>query len=179
MSRGLAMGGHQSAMMISDTWLTPPEIIAVLGPFDLDPCAAPDPKPWATAATHYTLPADGLAEPWFGRVWLNPPYSREAVKWLRRLADHGTGTALVFARTETSWFVETVWRRASGILFLHGRLHFHHADGLRARANAGAPSCLVAYGPQDATRLAYSGLAGSYVSLDDNAAAVLSEGGTR
>lgn len=24
----------------SDVWLTPPEIVADLGPFDLDPCAA-------------------------------------------------------------------------------------------------------------------------------------------
>ena len=25
----------------SDVWLTPPEIIDAVGPFDLDPCAAP------------------------------------------------------------------------------------------------------------------------------------------
>lgn len=158
-----AIGGHQSARMITDTWLTPPEILAVLGPFDLDPCAAPEPRPWPTAATHYTLPTDGLAEPWHGRVWLNPPYSREAVKWLRRLADHQHGTALVFARTETSWFVETVWAAATAILFLDGRVHFHYPDGTRAPANAGAPSCLVAYGIEDALRLAHSNLPGTYV----------------
>lgn len=165
MSRGLAMGGHQSARMDSDTWLTPPDILAALGDFDLDPCAAPEPRPWPTAARHICRPADGLAEPWAGRVWLNPPYSREAVRWLQRLAAHGSGTALVFARTETSWFVETVWRRASAVLFLHGRLHFHRGDGVRAAANAGAPSCLVAYGSPDADRLEVSGLAGTYVLL--------------
>lgn len=161
MSRGLAMGGHQSARMGTDTWLTPPHILDALGAFDLDPCAAPEPRPWPTAEFHYTLPTDGLAEAWFGRVWLNPPYSREAVKWLRKLVDHGTGTALVFARTETSWFIETVWRQASAILFLHGRLHFHHADGTRAPANAGAPSCLVAYSQDDAGVLATCGLEGT------------------
>lgn len=155
------MGGHQSARMITDTWLTPPEILSALGPFDLDPCAAPEPRPWPTADVHYALPSDGLTEPWFGRVWCNPPYSREAVKWLRRLAEHGTGTALVFARTETTWFVETVWEQASAILFLHGRLHFHHADGTRAPANAGAPSCLVAYGQDDAQVLTTCGLEGT------------------
>ena len=160
-----SMGSHQSAAMVTDTWLTPPHILDALGKFDLDPCAAPDPKPWPTADTHYTLPTDGLAEPWFGRVWLNPPYSREAVKWLRKLADHGTGTALVFARTETSWFVETVWERATAVLFLHGRLHFHYADGTRAAANAGAPSCLVAYGRRDADILAECGLTGTFVRL--------------
>jgi hypothetical protein len=162
------MGSHQSASMLSDTWLTPPHILAALGDFDLDPCAAPDPKPWPTASTHYTLPTDGLAEPWFGRVWLNPPYSREAVVWLRKLAEHGTGTALVFARTETSWFVETVWNAASAVLFLHGRLYFHRADGVKALANAGAPSCLVAYGRVDADMLSDSGLPGTFVRLRED-----------
>jgi DNA N-6-adenine-methyltransferase (Dam) len=159
------MGGHQSASMITDTWLTPPHILAALGDFDLDPCAAPDPKPWPTAKVHYTLPTDGLSQRWLGRVWLNPPYSREAVKWLQKLALHGTGTALVFARTETSWFVETIWKAATAVLFLHGRLHFHHADGVRAAANAGAPSCLVAFGSTDADLLAESGLPGTFVRL--------------
>lgn len=163
--KGRAMGSHQSASMISDTWLTPPHIIEALGPFDLDPCAAPDPKPWLTAQNHYTRPADGLVEPWFGRVWLNPPYSREAVVWLRKLAQHGTGTALVFARTETAWFVETVWNAATAVLFLHGRLHFHYPDGARAAANAGAPSCLVAYGASDADALTNSGIEGTFVRL--------------
>jgi hypothetical protein len=109
---------------------------------------------------------DGLATEWEGRVWLNPPYSKEAVKWLRKLAEHGEGIALVFARTETSWFFETVWRKATAILFLEGRLHFHHADGTRAPANAGAPSCLVAYGDVDAHRLETSGIPGYFVRIN-------------
>lgn len=155
------MGSHQSARMVSDTWLTPPAILDALGPFDLDPCAAPEPRPWPTAARHIALPDDGLTAPWKGRVWLNPPYSREASLWLARLADHGHGTALVFARTETAWFVQHVWQRASLLLFLAGRVTFHRADGSRARANSGAPSVLAAYGEEDAERLASSGLAGA------------------
>lgn len=165
MSRGLAMGGHQSARMKSDVWLTPPHVLERLGQFDLDPCAAPPPRPWSTAERHIALPDDGLAAEWEGRVWLNPPYSREAVKWLEKLADHGTGTALIFARTETAWFVEQVWKRATAVMFLHGRLHFHRGDGVRAAANAGAPSCLVAYGYQDAAVLASCGLDGTLVAL--------------
>ncbi|MFI8977259.1 DNA N-6-adenine-methyltransferase [Nocardia asteroides] len=160
-----AIGSHQSACMKSDTWLTPPQILDALGPFDLDPCAAPPPRPWSTASHHISAPDDGLTQPWAGRVWLNPPYSRQAVTWLARLAEHGSGTALVFARTETRWFVDTVWSQASAMLFLHGRLHFHHRDGTRAAANAGAPSVLVAYGAADAAVLASAPLAGTFVDL--------------
>lgn len=131
-------GGHGE-------WLTPPEIVRSLGVFDLDPCA-PVVRPWDTALRHYTIADDGLSRPWFGRVWLNPPFGREALKWLRRMSEHGDGIALIPARTETRMFVECVWGAASAVLFVSGRPHFHYVDGRRASANSGAPICLVAYG---------------------------------
>jgi hypothetical protein len=159
------MGSHQSARAETTTWLTPPEIIDALGPFDLDPCAAPSPRPWPTATRHIELPEDGLEAEWSGHVWLNPPYSFAAWTWLAKLARHGDGIALIFARTETAGFVREVWGKATGVLFLHGRLYFHRPDGERAAANSGAPSCLVAYGDRAAERLMTCGLAGTYVPL--------------
>lgn len=158
------IGSHQSAKMGKDEWLTPPWIIEKLGRFDLDPCS-PIVRPWDTAGRHYNQIEDGLSREWQGRVWLNPPYGRESADWLHRLAEHGRGTALIFARTETAMFFEYVWRRATSLLFLEGRLHFHHVDGSRAGANAGAPSVLVAYGTEDAIRLKESGIKGAYVNL--------------
>lgn len=149
----------------SDEWLTPPSIIETLGPFDLDPCSPGERRPWDTAARHYSIEDDGLRQPWEGRVWLNPPYS-DARRWLARLADHGRGTALIFARTETAAWFDTVWPRASGLLFLRGRLTFHMVNGKRGAANAGAPSVLVSYGSDDATRLRSCGLAGHFVPLE-------------
>lgn len=160
----MSMGGHQSSAMLKDEWLTPPSIIRALGGFDLDPCA-PIIRPWDTANCHYTIVDNGLAQQWFGRVWCNPPYGLEAALWLDRLAQHGNGIALIFARTETRMFFEHVWNRADAVLFIEGRLHFHHVDGTRAAANAGAPSCLVAYGKLNANALADCGL-GKYVSLN-------------
>ena len=159
-----AMGSHQSARAKSTTWLTPRHILEDLGPFDLDPCAAPG---WPTADRMITLPQDGLTAVRGGRVWLNPPYSFAAWEWLAKLADHGTGTALIFARTETAGFASEVWGKATALRFLHGRLYFHHADGTRAAANSGAPSVLVAYGDGDAKKLQESTLPGTYVRLDD------------
>lgn len=161
-----AIGGHQRAHRGgTDTWLTPPAVLAAIGPFDLDPCC-PVSMPWATASRMIHWPAaDGLLVPWDGRVWLNPPYGPATGAWLKRLAEHGRGTALVFARTETEMFHEWIWERASAVLFLKGRLHFHHADGRRADANAGGPSVLAAYGDGDAAALERCGLPGRFVQL--------------
>lgn len=134
--RRAGMGSHQAASSVTDEWVTPREVIADLGPFDLDPCSPGVRRPWDTATVHYS--EDGLARPWVGRVWLNPPYS-DAAPWLARLADHGHGTALIFARTETAAWHDHVWPRATGIRFIRGRLTFHHVDGRRAAFNAGAP----------------------------------------
>lgn len=161
------IGGHQSAAAATTTWLTPPAIIRALGEFDLDPCAAPPPRPWSTALRMNALAdGDGLTMEWDGRVWLNPPYSNSEIEaWLRRLADHNRGTALIFARTETAAFERQVWSRAAGLLFLFGRLHFHYPDGRRASHNSGAPSVLCAYGADDMERLAASDLDGAFVPL--------------
>lgn len=158
------MGGHHSAIMGNDEWLTPPEILKALGPFDLDPCA-PIERPWEMAAKHFTKLDSGLTKEWHGRVWCNPPYGLEAEKWLARLATHGHGVALIFARTETEMFFRCVWEAAHAVLFLRGRLYFHHVNGERAGANAGAPSVLVAYGEEEARRLEFCGIKGQYVRL--------------
>lgn len=148
----MSMGGHQSAAMLKDEWLTPPHILNRLGGFDLDPCS-PINRPWDTAVLHYDIKDDGLSQLWFGRVWCNPPYGLEAAQWLDRMAQHGNGIALIFARTETRMFFDHVWKRADAVCFIEGRLHFHHVDGTRAKANSGAPSCLVAYGKSNVVAL--------------------------
>lgn len=164
-SFGKGMGGHQSSKMLNDEWLTPVELIRKLGDFDLDPCS-PITPPWRTATTMLNKLDDGLSAEWEGRVWLNPPYGKMAEKWLEKLADHGNGIALIFARTETSAFFSQVWGRADALLFLAGRLHFHHVDGTRARANSGAPSVLVAYGTHNVEVLRQVSSMGQYINLE-------------
>ena len=153
----MSLSAHQSSRMKSDTWLTPREIVFALGDFDLDPCCPPV-MPWSTATRMISLPEDGLAADWHGRVWLNPPFGREAAKWLAKLKQHGNGIALVPARTETRMFYEHVWMGASAVCFLKGRPHFCHEDGSRASFNSGAPIALVAYGVQNVLALRQSEL---------------------
>lgn len=145
-------------------WLTPTPIVEALGEFDLDPCGAPGHQ---LAKTTYQIDngQNGLVLPWHGRVWLNPPYGKEAVPFMKRMVDHGTGTALIFARTETSMFFNTVWNSASAVLFIKGRVKFGHENGEYAKYPASAPSVLVAYGDSDAEKLKNSGIVGKFVYL--------------
>lgn len=161
------MGGHHSARAKNDEWLTPPTILDALGgwrSFDLDPCA-PITRPWPMAKVHFTRENSGLNRPWFGRVWLNPPYGREIDRWMARMMSHDNGVALIFARTETDSFFRYVWEAASAVLFLRGRLTFYSVRGKIGRANAGAPSALCAYGAADVDALQRCGIPGQFVRL--------------
>ncbi len=161
MNKGI--GGHQRAYAgRTDEWLTPPEIIKALGPFDLDPCASVE-RPWPTANHHYTIYDDGLSRAWFGRVWLNCPYGPETKRWLEMLAHHGNGIALVFARTETEMFHKYVWNSADAVFFFRGRLYFYNTLGEKAKYNAGGPSVLVAYGQNNVDIMESSSIGSGYL----------------
>src|SRR5215218_4718861 len=145
----MTLGSHQATVGRSQAHLTPKWLLDALGPFDLDPCAA-DPRPWDCAATNITRAQNGLRVPWFGRVWLNPPFDRYQVgTWMERLAEHGDGIALLHARTEARWF-RPVWESSAGILFLDRRIKFCRPDGSEHEANSGAPPVLVAFGKSNA-----------------------------
>lgn len=140
-------------------WLTPPHILSVLGPFDLDPCAAPSPRPWPTARRHIELPEDGLASKWLGRVWLNPPFDAGLRPlWMAKMAEHKNGIMLIPAATETVAFSQYVWGKASSIVFLSERPHYHLPSGEKYRGNCGSAMCLVGYGDNNDQILIECGL---------------------
>lgn len=156
-------------------WLTPPEIVRALGPFNLDPCASYG-QFYRTAKRMIAPPDDGLSVKWRGRVWLNPPYGDELVKWLSRLAEHGNGIALVPARTEVvEWFWPYVWEAADAVLFRKSRIHFRlpydreRLPNGRKPGNAGHGSVFVAYGERNVRALLTSGIEGQFVNLRSGA----------
>lgn len=111
----------------SDHWSTPIEIIDQLkeefGEFDLDPCCRPE---TAKARSFYTPEHDGLSRPWFGQVFLNPPYSNP-MPWLRRAIEQTRNAncdlvvALLPVRTDNRWFHDCVKDKAQ-IRFIRGRI---------------------------------------------------------
>ena len=159
------IGGHQSANMRTDEWLTDPNILLKLGDFDLDPCS-PIVRPWDTAKRHFSKMDDGLRQEWVGRTWLNPPYGRQVEVWLERLASHGNGIAMIFARTETQFFFNQVWSKADSVLFMEGRPYFYTVEGKRAKANSGAPVAFISYGKSNVDCLEECKIPGKHILLN-------------
>ncbi len=122
---------HEPPSGGSCEWYTPPWVFAALGlTFDLDPCAPALPlAEWIPARRRYSLPDDGLALPWEGRVWLNPPYAQHTARWVGKLAEHGRGDRVDLRADRHS--VVSVRRRSrpSGVL----RRRARRVRGLRSR----------------------------------------------
>ncbi len=163
--RQAAVGGE------TNEWYTPVEIFIALNCyFDLDPAAPVGGVPWVPAGNHFSYHDDGLAQSWYGRVWLNPPYGPHTASWLAKLAAHGDGIALVFARTDVRWF-QSIAARAAIVCFVAGRIRFVPPEPRIGRNghNAAAPSCLLAFGEDCADIVRASGL-GLCGTLRDGAA---------
>jgi hypothetical protein len=135
-------------------WYTPRWIFDALGlEFDLDPASPHDMETAVPAAAKYTVFDDGLKKPWFGRVWMNPPYGPETGLWVRRFAEHGNGIALVFSRTDASWFQEAM-RSASAVMFIAGRIEFVPGlENMHKKSRCGAGTALLAFGADCAAAL--------------------------
>ena len=124
------MAEHEPCLGASDEWYTPPEIFQALGlVFVLDPCS-PGPGHWVPAQTIYTRVDDGLARPWFGRVFVNPPFGGRHghLPWIEKFLAHGNGIAIVRAYTSASWFRDLALR-AETMLFPRGKTKFIRPDG--------------------------------------------------
>lgn len=152
------MAEHEPSIGQSDDWYTPPEIFASLGlTFDLDPCS-PGADHWVPARRVYTKADDGLARPWSGLVWMNPPFGGRFghVPWLERFLNHGNGVAIVRAYTSSSWWHDLM-PRAEAILFPRGKTKFIRPDG-SVGTSPGHGVVLVGMGDVSRSALSRSGL---------------------
>lgn len=121
----------------SQEWYTPQHIIDLVlevldGEIDLDPASNSHDDPWVPARMHYTKEDDGLALPWKGRVFLNPPFDRSPGAWVEKLhhsyinGEISQAIALLPARTNTDWIqVLAGYPRC----FIRGRLRFSDGPG--------------------------------------------------
>lgn len=142
---------HHSSESVE--WYTPPDLFervaAQHGPFDLDPATDPRSPIWPLVERHWTVADDGLAQPWNGKIWCNPPYGRTIRLWTRKAAEEfAAGRAsrvvlLVPARPDTGWWNEALEAGAVPE-FIRGRVRFVLPDGTRL-AGAPFPSALLVF----------------------------------
>jgi hypothetical protein len=146
----------------SNEWYTPATHIEaareVLGGIDLDPASCELANRTVRAAYYYTKEQNGLMHPWYGRVWLNPPYGKteqaQASKleiFTRRLIEqyhlHNVTAAILLipANTATSWF-DLLWEFA--ICFPRTRIRFYQENGQPSNG-VSFGTCFVYFGPQE------------------------------
>lgn len=129
------------------TWETPQELFDDLNDmfkFDLDVCAD---ESSAKCRVYFNEEQDGLKQIWFGNCWMNPPYSREQAKWVKKAVDEvNQGNAdcvvvLIPARTDTSAWQKYIFNEAKAICFVNGRLKFSGCSN-----SAPFPSAIVVFG---------------------------------
>jgi phage N-6-adenine-methyltransferase len=116
-----------------DEWYTPADYIeaarCVMGGIDLDPASCDAAQETIQAGTYYTKQDDGLAMPWSGRVWLNPPYSTPLIRhFVSKLIEEyysGNVTEAVILTnnsSDTGWFHDLLSRYPA--CFTRGRVQF-------------------------------------------------------
>lgn len=132
----VAKNVHVSNNSGENSWYTPSKIInsaiKVMGEIDLDPASSELANKTVKAKNYYTKEDNGLTKEWYGRVWLNPPYSQPDIDDFSNAVlekDYEEIMILVNNATETKWF-QRLARKSDCICFINKRLKFIDKEGL-------------------------------------------------
>jgi phage N-6-adenine-methyltransferase len=131
----------------NNEWFTPPEHVErarrALGGIDLDPATHAQAQETVGATAFFTEEDDGLAQEWFGKVWLNPPYAQPAIgqfvdKLVSEFEADRVDQAIMLTHnyTDTAWFQKAA-KACTAICFTRGRVRFVSPTGELAAPTQG------------------------------------------
>lgn len=140
-------GAEQSAVTKDDHY-TPQWVFDALGlTFDIDVASPPGGIPWIPKLRYFTQADDGLAQPWEGRIWCNPPFSRPG-PWADRMLEHGNG--ILLACVSKSHWMDRIWNSDAAITLMPNHLKFERPD---QSAGISWPTFMAAFGDENKTAL--------------------------
>ena len=114
--------------MANDELYTPKKIFYALQViFDLDVCAPKGGPLHVPAVEYFDEESDGLTAKWFGRVWMNPPFSKPS-PWVKKWLAHGDGIALLPLSGNSRWWRE-LWHSNAGVLMVEPNTGFINTEG--------------------------------------------------
>ena len=112
---------------MSDNWGTPQKLFDILNQefnFDIDVCASHEN---AKCRAYFTRENNALTKQWIGTCWMNPPYGREIVQWMKKAYDSAeagaTVVCLIPARTSPPWWHDYALRGAE-LRFIRTKVSF-------------------------------------------------------
>ena len=128
-------------------WYTPPTYLdmvrSVLGEIQLDPASSPSAQEQVMASQFFSKEDDALDRDWFGKVFLNPPYSQPDIalfvsKLIQEVSSGNVTEAILLTHnyTDTKWFHEAE-SKADLLCFTLGRIRFVGSDGTIASPTQG------------------------------------------
>ena len=140
-------GTHASSN--KDDWETPQALFEKLHNrynFTID-VAATDEN--AKLDNYFTVKEDALQQDWKGRAFCNPPYGREIRHWVKKAYEESLKphnelvVVLIPSRTDTAYWHDYIFGKATNIDFLKGRLKFE-VNGV-AKDPAPFPNAIILY----------------------------------
>jgi hypothetical protein len=114
--------------------------------FDLDVASPPAEYSLVPARNVYTIEDDGLASPWYGFVWMNPPWSQSGA-WVKKFIEHGDGIALLPASKGAKWMMD-LWRSDASVAFFDSKRYGEFLDYQLKPASVSFSPLFWAFGSQ-------------------------------
>ena len=138
------MGQEKIGKSLSVEYSTPLRIInPLIEEFDLlfDICASAENH---KLPFYWTVEDNAFTKEWFGNCWMNPPFSNDLNKWVRKACKDahdlgGTKVCLVPVRSNTKWWAEVAPQ--AEIRFINGEVNFNDAP-----RGLWLPMCIMIFG---------------------------------
>lgn len=135
------LAGPRDSLTGEVEWYTPKLYVEAarktMGSIDLDPASCKTANKTVKAKKYYNQEDNGLGEPWYGNVFLNPPYkAKDVAAFVSKLCDDVAtenveqAVLLTNNATDAQWWHRAA-RECAAICLTKGRISFENSGGVK------------------------------------------------